>query len=255
MSRVKFTFAEHKKRSAEQCRHRAVLLHLKTQHGTVYKLIRVPCRSRTCPYCSRKSAQAHYRALRASTEQGRWRLLTLTQSSKDLSYEQQARLLRDGWSKFIKKVKKLYPSLQYARVIEAHKSGYLHFHAAVDCYLPFALLQAIWKKVAPNGSVHIKEVGNGQTAGYITGYIAKMANFPDAALETLYTLQMRTFISNVRLALTKPGVHWRFDSSIPDFDSEVAGLSLHSRDYTNLLGKGACLVVGLSCAIWFANDP
>jgi hypothetical protein len=121
--------------------------------------------------------------------------------------------------------------------------------------MPFALLRSIWKNAIPNGSVHIKEVGNGQTAGYITGYISKMAGFPTQALETLYTLQMRTFVSNVRLALTKPGIHWRFDSSVPDFDAQVAGLSMHSNHYRDYMGKGQCLLVGLSTAIWFANDP
>ena len=94
--------------------------------------------------------------------------------------------------RFTKEFQKRYPKIQYALVVEKHKSGALHWHMAASCpkgYVPYAKLHKLWRaaitgnpyaaqypKNETPGNVHGTKTGRGRLAwetGRLARYIGK----------------------------------------------------------------------------------
>lgn len=73
---------------------------------------------------------------------------------------------------------------QYIKFCEPHKSGYFHFHAVFDRYVPWSKIYSLWQAAVSNvtgldgdrGGCHVKGINNAKnTSYYIVKYVTKSA--------------------------------------------------------------------------------
>lgn len=118
-------------------------------------------------------------------EMGCDRLLTLTRrENKETEF-----WTVDDWSKawdnFRRLCKKYGHEFQYVAVLERHKSGALHLHAAIDRHIPVNIIRGLWYSCVggkgqgnidisfkPNMTVHQRRAG---CAKYVSKYITKQS--------------------------------------------------------------------------------
>jgi len=119
------------------------------------------------------------------------RLLTLTtrNDGEPLTVEQWV----EFWDSFRRLCQKNGKGFQYVAVLERHKDGHLHLHAAIDRHLPVKFARAMWYKALgprsdgktsgnidisfkPNMTVHKRRAG---CAKYVSKYITKQADVVD----------------------------------------------------------------------------
>jgi hypothetical protein len=61
------------------------------------------------------------------------------------------RIIKRHWDMLIKRLKRCYPSLQYAWVLEFQKNSMPHFHALFNCPIPKDLLARLWYEIVGTG--------------------------------------------------------------------------------------------------------
>lgn len=119
----------------------------------------------------------------------RIRFWTFTMTSKMSKNEKEHyRQLAKAWyyfTTYLRRTKSLNKSqcgFSYVKVIEMHKSGYIHFHVCVDQYLPYEVVQNIWENACRKvldcdghvAQAYVKGNLDAKTSGfYITKYISK----------------------------------------------------------------------------------
>lgn len=154
------------------------------------KYIHLPCNLYSCPVCGRKKIQKLYKAL--VTYFGQWkytRLWTFTLSSKmGTDIQSHYKLLAETWRRFTTEIRrnkcftKSQNGVQYVKFIEAHKSGFIHFHVLVSAYLPWKNIQALWERCARDtckvdghiASANVRGVLSARPAAkYVTKYVTK----------------------------------------------------------------------------------
>lgn len=151
------------------------------------------CRSYTCE----KHGWKHQNRLRDALikELEKWdriRFWTFSLSSRVAkSKEDHSKILSKIWRYFVTELRRnnvlsaSEKQVKYIRISEAHKSGYIHFHACFDRYIHRSKIDALWKRateVICKSNEHlstsyvkgIKSVKN--AAVYITKYVTKQAN-------------------------------------------------------------------------------
>ena len=77
---------------------------------------------------------------------------------------------------------------QYVRFSEPHKSGYFHFHAVFDRYVPWNKVNTLWAAAVETctgldgsrGGVHVKGINSAEnTAFYIVKYVTKSSELKE----------------------------------------------------------------------------
>jgi len=97
-------------------------------------------------------------------------LLTLTYRHNETDLTQAKRDLKA----FVRKVRKVYPGFHYAGAPERQKRGAVHFHLAVNTFLPANWLRGLWREVVGQGNVDLKAVDDPRrVASYLCKYLAK----------------------------------------------------------------------------------
>jgi hypothetical protein len=154
------------------------------------KQLPVPCNKYSCPYCGKRKAKQLYAAIYDYFRQFEYiRMWTLTLSSKcDILPEKHYEILQECWRRFITEVRRSkvlsskQRNLQYIRVSEMHKSGFIHFHVLVTEYVEFKFLQAIWNHIIQDftglsgkqGNINIKGIkAHKEAAHYVVKYVLK----------------------------------------------------------------------------------
>lgn len=151
------------------------------------------CRSYTCV----KHGWKHQNRLRDALikELESWdriRFWTFSLSSRVAeTKEEHSKILSKIWRYFVTELRRnnvlsaYEKEVKYIRISEAHRSGYVHFHACFDRYIHRSKIDALWKRateVICKSSEHlstsfvkgIKSVRN--AAYYITKYVTKQAH-------------------------------------------------------------------------------
>ena len=195
-NRKKYTYEEHLKRTVGNCQTGCIELRKEENGITTVKLIRSTCKSIHCKHCSHLKAQRYYNRAKAILECDNFRFLTLTSSSSGKSIGSHLKSMLKSWKLFMKELKKFYPRLQYIRVIERHKSGFIHFHACINSYIPQPQLLQIWRKYEVNGFAYIISVPNERQSKYICKYITKQEYVQDETSKSLYDNSARIFQSS-----------------------------------------------------------
>jgi hypothetical protein len=114
---------------------------------------------------------------------------TLSSASFD-SPEEHYRVLAKAWRKFLTECRRnsiltnFEQKFQYVKVIDSHKSGFLHFHGFFDRYISIYKIYAIWtaavhwasKSTAVGSSCWVKSLGSAKIASnYVAKYVTKSA--------------------------------------------------------------------------------
>ena len=100
--------------------------------------------------------------------------------------------------------------VQYVRIAEPHKSGYLHYHILVDKYIHWYKLNYLWKKACKavtgnsKASINVKGMFNGskKAARYVSKYVVKSANAKKEL--NLKSLKLWTRSGNAKIFDDKP---------------------------------------------------
>jgi len=154
------------------------------------EIIRPGCNTYGCPECGPKKARKLGEHLKKYLED--WdhiRFWTFTMSNKYHEDENEHyRDLMNIWSKFItylrrsKSLRKKQQKFQFIRVIERHKSGYMHLHVFISEYLPYEVVNPIWESLCKEyckteehcGQSFVKGLKNaGFVSFYVTKYVTK----------------------------------------------------------------------------------
>jgi len=118
-------------------------------------------------------------------EMGCDRLLTLTRRENKETEFWTVQQWADAWDNFRRLCKKYGYEFQYVAVLERHKSGALHLHAAIDRHIPVKIIRGLWYScVGGKGqgnidisfkqdlTVHQRRAG---CAKYVSKYITKQS--------------------------------------------------------------------------------
>lgn len=118
-------------------------------------------------------------------EMGCDRLLTLTRRENKETEFWTVEDWAAAWDNFRRLCKKYGHEFQYVAVLEKHKSGALHLHAAIDRHIPVAVIRGLWYSCVggkgqgnidisfkPNMTVHQRRAG---CAKYVSKYITKQS--------------------------------------------------------------------------------
>lgn len=152
------------------------------------------CRKYSCPLHGWKRAKDLEKAVKAYLDNFQIiRFWTFTLSSKNIpDIETHYRILSKAWRYFVtylRRDKHLTDSeknVQYIKVSEPHKSGYLHFHGFFDRYLQQQKIFVLWNtaiRTASNddslrgGCYVVGRVSSNKAAKYVTKYVVKSAKY------------------------------------------------------------------------------
>jgi hypothetical protein len=218
MPRRKYNFEQHLSKTVHLCRKGTIELHKTEDDSTIVRLIPSTCKSIHCPHCSSLKARKYFNRSKAILSSGNFRFLTLTSSSQTYSIHWHLQHMLDSWEFFIKELKKYYPKLQYIRVIERHKSGYVHFHVCINTFIPQAQILKIWRKYETKGFAYIISVPIERQAKYICKYIVKQQWEHDETSKSIYEIGARIFqSSNVKVTNNYKAEYYfanRYETSI-----------------------------------------
>ena len=168
------------------------------------------CRSYTC---ETHGAYNRHRLRTALLEYlKRWkqiRFWTFTLSNLEFdSVEEHLKTLNKVWRYFVTYLRRngiFRPSeklTQYIRFVEPHASGFAHFHAVFDRYVPWHKIDTIWRAAietvtwldGSRGGCHVKGINSARnTAYYIVKYVTKAAR--------AYSGKFRRYSKSSRVAL------------------------------------------------------
>lgn len=115
--------------------------------GPYHCFILNSCKSNFCRSCRKMNLYNLRKILFHTLRKDKWRLLTLTYGQKEKSPSELIKESSRTFDRFMKRVKRVYPKIKYARALEIHQSGFPHLHVIVNSYIPVAFLQISWKEV------------------------------------------------------------------------------------------------------------
>lgn len=165
---------------------------LNTQTGEVVKL---NCKAYSCPVCGiRKKMQLQNALEKVLNDWKTVRMWTFTASSNNCTPTEHAEKMKLAWRKFTKYIRTspILPNsiktIQYVKVAELHKTGYLHFHILVDKFVSWDIFQTIWTQIcakvfqSETKCAHVNVIGTRYpkvAAKYVAKYVSKSAQSRD----------------------------------------------------------------------------
>jgi hypothetical protein len=160
------------------------------QNQRTMKKIPLSCHSLNCPVCGpREKARIQRAANKFFAKYKYTRMWTLTLSNFDcVNIMTHYYVLKEAWRRFITEIRrnrylrKDQREFKFFKCLDYHKSGYIHLHVMVTCWIDQKFLQTIWERILMeilhyerhSGSVHVKAVPNARmAANYVSKYIVK----------------------------------------------------------------------------------
>ncbi|MBA7540042.1 hypothetical protein ES705_32331 [subsurface metagenome] len=136
-------------------------------------IIPTTCKSWWCTKCKiPKSLRLIERICTGDPE----RMITLTSNpAASLSPTDAVNLMKAGWVRLLRKIKKTFAPFEYVLIWERTKRGWPHIHAAVrGSYIPHAWLKYWWKVYTSAPIVHITKINSERHAArYLAKYFIK----------------------------------------------------------------------------------
>lgn len=78
-----------------------------------------------------------------------------------------------AWNTFLKRLRRKYPTLKFARIVEITRNGRPHFHVLVDRYIPQRYVSWAFADCGGGKVADCRYVDPGRSARYITKYVTK----------------------------------------------------------------------------------
>lgn len=159
------------------CRAKDLIVQSEKGSDDLYKILRIFCKSYSCPYCGPKKAILMRSLISKAIE--KYKLITfatLTLDQTKCFKEDSARHIKKCWNKFrILQKRNFKRSIKYISVLEFQKNGYAHLHILFDSYINHSWLKQTWSSVAGGSIVDIKKI-NGGLEKYLCKYLVKTFN-------------------------------------------------------------------------------
>lgn len=160
---------------------------LNTVDGTE---IEANCNTYNCPECGKiKIARLRKYLYLSIRDWDKIRFWTFTLSKNIAPNEDEHRkIMGECWRRLLtylrrnKSLRAYQREFSFIKVIELHKSGYLHYHVFVNVYLPWNIVNTVWESICQEQSGQTKHVAfcfvkgmiNAKTcANYVCKYITK----------------------------------------------------------------------------------
>lgn len=106
-----------------------------------------------------------------------------------------------AWDTFLKRLRRRYPHLRFARIVELTGSGRPHFHVLVNHYLPQKYVSWAFSECGGGKVADCRYIQPGRAARYVTKYITKTFD-PDGASSRFF------FLSKMRSVSTSRGLYY-----------------------------------------------
>lgn len=140
---------------------------------TAIRIIPIRCRQWACPFC----APVKLRELQMKARRGHpQRHIVLTMRPRPgQTLPEQIKFIARSFNKLVERIRKLYGTFEYMRVLELHKTGHPHLHILCRSdYIPQRWLQQNWRAITGAWNVHISKVQSTMAAVHeLTKYFAK----------------------------------------------------------------------------------
>lgn len=136
-------------------------------------VIRLRCRSWSCPYCSRKKARRFAAATAEYLRGKRLRLLTLTMDRRH-SLSASWREIGPAWNRLLTLMRRDFGRVSFVRVVEPQpRSGFPHYHILVDKFIPARWLKRYLVSCGFGKIFDIQGIQGNQSRKYISKYLRK----------------------------------------------------------------------------------
>lgn len=96
------------------------------------------------------------------------------------------------WNTFLKRLRRKYPKLKFARVVELTRTGRPHFHVLVDQYIPQRYVSWAFAECGGGKVADCRYVDPGRAGRYIAKYVTKSYNPESSSPYFFYITRMRT---------------------------------------------------------------
>lgn len=218
----------HKSR-VQDCGKYSLIVCQETPVGRFFIRYPVHCSSRYCQECARRRAELWRRKIAPAFTVRKCVFMTLTFDSRSPDPLIDPKYYSHAWETFLKRLRRRYPSLKFARFVELHKSGKPHFHILVDRYIPRKYIRWAFRDCGGGIMGDIRYIDTGRATQYITKYLTKSFTTDQRAAEYF-------FISRMRSVSTSKGLYYLVPKS--------GTCTFYSLD---ILDKSAQVMQHLSC--------
>jgi hypothetical protein len=230
-ARTPLTFELHMSEVVGMCASKWLVLSRPTVLGDEYIITPKLCKSNFCPVCRAQNLIRLRHALLTSLRKHRWRLVTLTYPDHSKDLLDQLRNTALQFKRFVQRIRRRYPKLQFVRTIELHESDFPHLHMIVDRYIPEAFLQKHWHDLG-GGWVDIrayrkcpvcgirgkclhvpkpKPLTYHEAAHYLTEEIEKAMQDPHRLGLTYWLARVRSITTSRNLKLRPASSQWKYN--------------------------------------------
>lgn len=162
-----------------QCGTFAVIIKQPTLFGPCFVQYRTRCGSRFCTVCSQIKMEEWQHKIIGSFSNKKTVMMTLTfdDSAPDPFFN--PGYYSRAWDTFLKRLRRRYPKLAFARMVEITGAGRPHFHVLINQYIPQKYVSWAFEKCGGGKIAYLQFVDPGRSAKYITKYVTKSLN-PDS---------------------------------------------------------------------------
>ena len=102
-----------------------------------------------------------------------------------------------AWNTFLKRLRRKYPTLKFARIVELTQSGRPHFHVLIDRYIPQRYVSWAFAQCGGGKIADCRLVDPGRAGQYITKYVTKTFD-PDSGQPYFFFITRMRSISTSR---------------------------------------------------------
>lgn len=166
------SLAAHMDRVSE-CGSFAVIVRQQTPFGPCYVRYIARCNSRFCRPCATLKSKEWQKKIVGSFKKSHCVMITLTFDASAPSPLADPKYYSLAWDTFLKRLRRRYPQLRFARLVELTKSGRPHFHILVNQYIPQKYISWAFAECGGGSVADIRYVDPGRSAIYVTKYITK----------------------------------------------------------------------------------
>lgn len=179
----------------------AVVIRHPTPLGPVHVQYKARCGSRFCSVCSDIKSTEWQHKIIGSFAHKKCVMITLTFADSSPDPFLEPAYYSRAWDNFLKRLRRRYPSLCFARMVEITKAGMPHFHILVDRYIPQKYISWAFEKCGGGKVAWCSFVDPGRSAKYITKYVTKSLD-PDSRGPYFF------FLSRMRSVSTSNGLFY-----------------------------------------------
>jgi hypothetical protein len=167
------TYEEHLKSIKNYCKSQAIIYDNTNKNGGTIHHKANNCHSWDCKECRKKKASVLKYRIKGGIKKQDWRSLTLTFDHNKTSLQDSLDSLSRSWDLFVKRCKRVYPDLKFAKVIELHADGYPHIHAVINHFIYKPWLNKVWQECGGGEITKIRFIRTIAIAAYLCAYLSQ----------------------------------------------------------------------------------